>query len=505
MPDTVNTGFILDMQRKLYRWSDADPTRVFADLFNLVTDRRTLEHAWQRLSRNKGSNTPGTDGVTRHSVEQQQGGVARFIDDIRQELRTGTFKPEPVRQRLIPKAGRPGQFRPLGIPTLKDRLVQMALKFVLEPIFEADFYPTSYGFRRGRNSHDAIAMIQRQLNPVSHGNSRFAFAIEGDIKGCFNNIDHHLLMERVRRRIGDRKVLHLVLAFIKAGVMVEGSVRHPVAGTPQGGIISPLLANVFLTSIDERYRRWTPAPRIPLRRATYARIRDYGLGKPTFYIVRYADDFVVLSTGDRGEVEAERSALAQFLREELHLELSAEKTLITAVEDGFSFLGYRLQKRRNIRGHMACKTYVPRDKLRNLRRKIKGMTDASTTWKPLGRIIHELNPLITGWRNFYRHVGSAYQEFKKLDWWLWWRMFGWLRKKYPKTSSRVLALRHLTKGIARRWMDGAIKLRKFTDGGVGPYLYRGTHITNGWNASPGERFRSAPADYWEIMDTLWAM
>ena len=161
MAGTVNTGFVLDMQRKLYRWSTADTDKVFADLFNLVCDRRMIAAAWKRLSRNKGSQTPGTDRMTRRKVEERPGGAAAFLEEIWGELRNGTYKPQPVRQRLIPKPGKPGKFRPLGIPTLKDRLVQMTLKLVLEPIFEADFYPISYGFRRGRSTHDALARIQR--------------------------------------------------------------------------------------------------------------------------------------------------------------------------------------------------------------------------------------------------------------------------------------------------------------------------------------------------------
>ena len=162
MSGSVNTGFVLDMQRKLYRWSYADADKVFADLFNLVCGRKTLDAAWQRLARNRGSQTPGTDGVTRSKVERRPGGATRFLEDIREELRRGIYRPEPVRQRLIPKPGKPGRYRPLGIPTLKDRLVQMALKLVLEPIFEADFAPTSYGFRRGRSTHDALARIQKR-------------------------------------------------------------------------------------------------------------------------------------------------------------------------------------------------------------------------------------------------------------------------------------------------------------------------------------------------------
>ena len=148
--------------------------------------------------------------MTRRKVEERPGGVAAFLEEIRGELRNGTYKPQPVRQRLIPKPGKPGKFRPLGIPTLKDRLVQMTLKLVLEPIFEADFYPISYGFRRGRSTHDALARIQRRLHPANgSGPSQTRYVIEGDIKGCFDAIDHHVLMERVRKRIKDHKVLRL--------------------------------------------------------------------------------------------------------------------------------------------------------------------------------------------------------------------------------------------------------------------------------------------------------
>lgn len=203
MPGAVNTSFVLDMQRKLYRWTTAEPDKVFADLFNLVCDRRTLNDAWQRLARNRGSQTPGTDGVTRRKVEERPGGAAGFLEDIRQELCCGTYRPQPVRQRLIPKPGKPGKFRPLGIPTLKDRLVQMALKLILEPIFEADFYPTSYGFRKGRSTHDALAKIQRALHPTTGGTSVYHHVIEGDIKGCLDAAsDCPLVHEAWRKRSG---------------------------------------------------------------------------------------------------------------------------------------------------------------------------------------------------------------------------------------------------------------------------------------------------------------
>jgi group II intron reverse transcriptase/maturase len=361
MPDSVNTEAVLDMQRKLYRWSTANPDKVFADLFNLVCDRRTLDVAWQRLARNRGSQTPGTDGMTRQKVEKRPGGAAGFLADIREELRRGTYRPEPVRQRLIPKPGRPDKMRPLGIPTLKDRLVQMALKLVLEPIFEADFYPTSYGFRRGRSTHDALCATQRRMHPTASGPSVYRYVIEGDIKGCFDAIDHHVLMESVRRRIRDRKVLRLVLAFLKAGVMVEGTVRHPVTGTPQGGIISPLLANIYLTAIDERYGRWSLRPRERPQNAAYRRLYDRRRGRSTFVAVRYADDFVVFTDGTFEAAEAEKLALAQFLKQELRMELSMEKTKITAVGEGFDFLGYRaVQTKARRTGHMVGNLFIPK-------------------------------------------------------------------------------------------------------------------------------------------------
>ena len=174
------------------------------------------------------------------------------------------------------------------------------------------------------------------------GPSQTRYVIEGDIKGCFDAIDHHVLMERVRRRIKDRKVLRLILAFLKADIMIEGTLRHPVTGTPQGGIISPLLANIYLTAIDERYGRWSSRPREEFAKAAGRRKDDRKAGRPTFFVVRYADDFVVLVEGTLEQAEAERSALAEFLLRELRMELSMEKTRITDVREGFDFLGYRV-------------------------------------------------------------------------------------------------------------------------------------------------------------------
>jgi len=503
--DTVNTAFILDMQRKLYRWSAADPDKRFADLFNIVCDRGTLLHAWRRLARNRGSNTPGTDRVTRKAVEERPDGVAGFLEDIRQELRQGTYRPQPVRQRLIPKPGKPGKFRPLGIPTLKDRLVQMALKLVLEPIFEADFYPISYGFRPGRSTHDALARVRHKLNPTSAGPSRTRYVIEGDIKGCFDAIDHHVLMDRVRRRVQDRKVLWLVLAFLKADIMIEGSLRHPVTGTPQGGIVSPLLANIYLTAIDERYKRWVPNPRDKTRERAQQRLQsDYKRGRPGFYVVRYADDFVILVQGTLQDAEQERLALAQFLKQELRMELSMEKTKITDVREGFDFLGYRVaqEKLPSTRRHVGL-LFIPKSKSQLLRDKIKVKVRETPTGVTLADLIDDLNPVVVGWRNYYRYATRAWREFAKHDRWLYWRVKSWLGKKHGRASGRALRRIYAESGGQRSgWRMGERELARFADAKRLLFPDRGLRIPNGWNATPDEHFRKGADKFWEATRAL---
>ena len=505
MSGEVNSSFVLDMQRKLYRWSSSDPDKVFADLFNLVCDRRTLTDAWQRLARNRGSQTPGTDRVTRRTVEERPGGATGFLDEIGEALRNGTYRPEPVRQRLIPKPGKPGKFRPLGIPTLSDRLVQMALKLILEPIFEADFYPTSYGFRRGRSTHDALVKIQQCLHPTRGGPSVYGHVIEGDIKGCFDAIDHHVLMDRVRRRISDRKVLRLILAFLKAGVMIEGTVRHPITGSPQGGIISPMLSNVYLTAIDERYGRWSMRPRERPQNATDRRFYDRSKGRPVFYMVRYADDFVILVAGTREQAEAEKHALAAFLKMELRMDLSMEKTRITDVREGFDFLGYRVaQTKASYTGRWVGNLFIPKGKLNDLRYKIKVLVKGIPTGYPLADLIDRLNPILLGWRNYYRYATWACRDFHSLDWWIWWRVGRWLRKKHRKAWWHTLQRRFTrnVRGERQRWVDGPSRLRLLREGGTTRYPNRAIEKPNGWNADQKQGRRYNAQEFWQAFNLL---
>jgi group II intron reverse transcriptase/maturase len=330
--------------------------------------------------------------------------------------------------------------------------------------------------------------------------------IEGDIKGCFDAIDHHVLMNRVRRRIQDRKVLGLVLAFLKADIMIEGSLRHPVTGTPQGGIVSPLLANVYLTAIDERYRRWVPNPRDKTRERAQQRLQsDYKKGRPGFYVVRYADDFVVLVQGTQQDAEHERQALAQFLKEELRMELSMEKTRITDVREGFDFLGYRVAQERmpSTRRHVGM-LFIPKSKSQYLRDKIKVKVKGTPTGFALTDLIDDLNPVIIGWRNYYRYATRATKEFAKHDWWLYWRLKSWLGKKHGKASGRTLRriFAEQNTGTRSGRKMGGQNLARFADARRLRYPDRGLRIPNGWNATPEQSFRKGADMFWEATRAL---
>src|SRR4051795_13460578 len=221
------------MQAKLHRWAVADSGRRFDDLFNLVHDPATLLVAFARVAGNSGRTTPGVDGATVDAVEQTVG-VPGFLDDLRARVKGGTFRPLPVRQRLIPKGHGSGKLRSLGIPTIADRVVQAALKLVLEPIFEADFSPVSFGFRPNRRAHDAIAEIQL------FGTHGYRWVLDADIEACFDRISHTALLDRVRARVKDKRVVALVKAFLKAGLLTElGEKQDTPTGTPQGGILTP--------------------------------------------------------------------------------------------------------------------------------------------------------------------------------------------------------------------------------------------------------------------------
>jgi RNA-directed DNA polymerase len=328
MPVDLAGERVARTQAKYHRWAKTDRGLRFGDLFNLVSRPDYLLVAWEHVARNKGARTAGVDGVTVRGVEQR-GEIGAFLSGIAASLKDGTYRPAPVRRVLIPKPG--GKSRPLGIPTVADRVVQQSLRMVLEPIFEADFMPVSYGFRPRRRAHDAVAEIHYY---ASRG---YRWVVDADIEGCFDNIDHQAVLDRVQARIKDKKTVALVRAFLKAGVLTDLGLQAAAStGTPQGGIISPLLANIALSALDEAIMApWAEGGAQSTQSARRRRVL-HGLGN--WRIVRYADDFVIMTNGSRHHAAALKEQAAEVLAG-LGLRLSQTKTRITHLSEGINFLG----------------------------------------------------------------------------------------------------------------------------------------------------------------------
>jgi RNA-directed DNA polymerase len=367
---------VSEMQAKLHRWAVADPGRRFDDLFNLVHDPATLIVAWDRVANNRGAKTAGSDGWTVTRIEQEVGRSA-FLDDLRAQIKGGEFRPQPVRERKIPKPGGSGKVRRLGIPTVADRVVQAALKLVLEPIFEADFEPVSYGFRPERRAHDAIAEIHL------FGTKGYRWVPDADIEACFDSIDHAALMDRVRLRVKDKRVLRLVKAFLKAGVLTElGDYEDTGTGTPQGGILSPLLANIALSVLDEHlHAPWKPGGTMSTSYRRQVRKRK---DLPNWRLVRYADDFVVLTDGTDHDLTALHETIAEVLAP-LGLRFSGTKTRIVHMSEGFDFLGFHLQwKRKRGTNKWYVYTFIADRPFRSVKATIRALTPRTSQ--------HDLRP-----------------------------------------------------------------------------------------------------------------
>jgi RNA-directed DNA polymerase len=365
-PDvTAAWARVLAMQTKLHRWAVADPGRRFDDLHNLVYDQAFLVAAWSRVRGNKGARTAGVDRLAPRDVIGAS--VAELLTGIREDLKAGRFVPQRVREKAIPKAS--GKIRRLGIPTARDRVVQAALKLVLEPIFEAEFKPCSYGFRPRRRAQDAIAEIH------FYASRTYEWVFEADIEACFDEIDHTALMGRVRRRVADKRVLGLVTAFLRAGILTEtGLNRETITGTPQGGILSPLLANIALSVLDEHFAaKWAALG------PEWTRAKHRRAGGATMKLVRYADDFVVMLHGTRADADALWDEVGVVLAP-MGLRLSVEKTKICHIDEGFDFLGWRIQRRtrRSQTGKRAAYTYPSKKTLASIIDKVRTLTRRAT-------------------------------------------------------------------------------------------------------------------------------
>lgn len=395
---------IRNLQRKLYQKAKQEKNFRFYALYDKVCWRETLTHAYRLVKRKRGA--PGVDGVTFEEIKGMEGGEERYLEEIGKELREKSYKPMPVRRIYIPKAG--GGERPLGIPTIKDRVVQMATKIVIEPIFEADFEENSYGFRPKRSAHQAMDDVTKQLRT---GRTQ---VIDADIRKYFDNIPHDKLLKLVAKRIVDKNILRLIKQWLKAPVVEEGQdgkkrYRKSDKGIPQGGVISPLLANIYLNVLDKIWRVKRVQERYNAR------------------LIRYADDLIVLC---KGETERVLEGIERVLGH-LGLELNEEKTtLVEAKEEGFKFLGFMIEMKENPRTGKRFPLINPtKESLKHIRSEIKALTCRKTHTVPNKEMIDKLNRVVRGWTNYF-YYGHSSREFCKLKDYLNMRVRIYLRRKH---------------------------------------------------------------------------
>jgi RNA-directed DNA polymerase len=367
-----------------------------------------------------------------------------------------------VRRRAIPKTG--GKVRYLGIATIRDRVAQASLKLVLEPVFEADFRPCSYGFRPNRRAHDAVA-------EVHHFAARsYEWIVEGDIKACFDEISHSALMDRLRGRIGDKRVLALVKAFLKAGVLTEGGTLVDTnAGTPQGSILSPLLANVALSVLDDHFAH-APGGSHSNDNERRGRRRH---GLPNYRLIRYADDWCLVVAGTKAHAESLREEAANVLST-MGLRLSPEKTLITHIDEGLVFLGWRIQRhRKRGTGKHYVYVYPAKKALAAVMAKVKTICRQNTNL-PLEVLLHQLNRMLRGWTAYFKY-GCSNATFSYLRSYLWKEIVRWQERKHRCTTWKRLRRRY---GI---WpTDGDVGLFDPARISAKRYYYRGARIPRPW-------------------------
>jgi RNA-directed DNA polymerase len=400
------TEKVQELQRKLYLAAKKNSKRKFHALYDKLYREDILKEAWKQVKANKGAE--GIDGISLSDIEIY--GVEKLLDEIRQELQTLSYHPKPVKRVFIPKDD--GKKRPLGIPIIKDRIIQAAAKIIIEPIFEADFKECSYGFRRKRNAHQALEVVRKACNNGGW------WVVDADIQGYFDNINHEKLMKLVEIRINDRRILKLVGQWLKAGVMVDGKYEESELGSPQGGVISPLLANIYLDYLDTAWEK-----------------HGQTMGK----LVRFADDFVIIS---KTKIDAERALkLVKVVMQRLELKLHPEKTRLVkmwAGQSGFDFLGMHHKvfwfKTDKSRRFQATYQFPKKKAMKKMRGVVRAeLGHRATLTFDIKEMVKRLNPKIRGWKNYYG-LNTAKQWLSRVDWYIFQRFTIWYNKKTQRKS-----------------------------------------------------------------------
>lgn len=446
---------ISEMQNKLAKWSSEDGSRKFDRLLRVIADRTWLHEAARITLSSSGAKTAGVDGMDKREMAQN---LAEHLESIRMQLLDDTYKPSPAKRVYIPKAN--GKLRPLGIPTLRDRIVQRAMLMVMEPIWESDFHRLSYGFRPERSVHHAIRTVKFQLQDSDETSGRWV--VEGDLASYFDTVHHNLLMKCLRKRIRDARFLALLWKFIKAGHIDKGLFLAASEGVPQGGVISPLLSNIMLNEFDvwleakylskkARKDRW--AWNFGIKNQRPIATRENRQWKPAVAYCRYADDFVLVVKGNKAHAEAVREECRLFLEGNLKLTLNMGKTHITHVDDGFTFLGHRIIRKRGPRGIRRPVTTIPKEKFKNFASKLVKELSGNYSANKID-FVESLNRKLAGWANFYQFTDYTAVMYGKMDNIVFWKLAYWLARKY-RTSIKTLMrqwYRHPTNDKAKTWL-----------------------------------------------------
>ena len=399
--------------------------RQLMDLMHNPTWLR--EAALRTLERSKGK----AAGIDKMTVSQFENNFEKHLEALRMELKRGIYQPKPVRRVCIPKAN--GKMRALGIPCLRDKIVQEAIRMALEPIFEVEFHDNSYGFRPNRNTHHAVFRCQQLMR------NKFTWVIEGDVKACFDEISHKSILKVVREKVMDNKFLDLIDRFLKAGVSIDKVIHPTEKGVPQGGVISPLLANAVLNKLD-----WFLQSKGVYGINTESRNRKAHESNSRF--VRYADDWCVfLTRSNRRQAETFRREIAEFLRSECGLELSAEKTHITHVRDGFDFLGFRLSCGLGRKGKVVPKIKVGQKAIQNFKEKIDRETRYVAQQRSIASRIFRATLVVRGWAEYYRIAHNFKAVANRLDYYAFWSMVKGICRKLDISTAKCMK-RFLGKG-----------------------------------------------------------